>query len=71
MATSRLIHQETFARLEEHYRKSPFEYEETAPIQQTVLVVGYVVAVGNSSVVETWLERRHPDIIIQTPSAAC
>ena len=71
MARSRLIHQEPFARPDEHYRKSPFEYEETAPIQQTVLVVGHVLAVSSSPVVKRWLERRQPDVNIRIPSAPC
>jgi len=68
---SRLIYQERFVRPGEQYRKSPFEYEETAPIEQKVLVLGHVFTVGSSQGVNSWLERRQPDVNIRIPSAPC
>jgi len=48
--------------LEDQYRQSPFEYEETAPTGQMIIQAGFVVIVGSTISISNPLTIRHPEV---------
>jgi len=48
--------------LENQYRRSPFEYEETAPTGQMIILAGLVVTVASEILVSSPLTIRYPEI---------